>query len=174
MIYYVTIQQEAFEHSQYQVCSVEESLKLIDSFTNHMVQFDTETTGLDPRIDKALLVQFGNIEETIQVVVNASEVNIRLYKDVIENSFIIGQNLKFDIKVMFSFDIIIRNCYDTMTSEQVLYMGYPNFMVGCTEEQMMAYCEYVDGVQGWEDLKKDEKKKSNEPDPTAQTMKAMN
>ena len=79
MIYWVTAQQEAFEYNQYQVCSVEESLKLIDSFTNHMVQFDTETTGLDPHIDKALLVQFGNIEETIQIVVNASEVNIRLY-----------------------------------------------------------------------------------------------
>lgn len=45
MIYYVTAQQEAFEHDQYQVCSVKESLKLIDSFTNHMIQFDTETTG---------------------------------------------------------------------------------------------------------------------------------
>ncbi len=159
MIYYVTTQQEAFEHDQYQVCSVEESLKLIDSFTNHMIQFDTETTGLDPHIDRALLVQFGNIEETIQVVVNASEVNIRLYKDVIEHSFIIGQNIKFDIKVMFGFNIIIRNCYDTLTAEQVLYMGYPNFMVGCSEEQMMSYCEYVDGIVGWEDLKKDEKKK---------------
>ena len=160
MIYYVTAQQEVLEQDSYQMCSVEESLNLIDSFTNHMIQLDTETAGLDPHIDKTLLVQFGNIEETIQIVVNALEIDIRLYKKALESAFIIGQNLKFDIKVLFAYDIIIRNCYDTMTAEQVLYMGYPNFMVGCTEKQMMTYCEYVDGVQGWEDLKKDEKKKS--------------
>ncbi len=159
MIYYVTIQQEAFEHKDYQVCSVEESLNLINSFTNHIIQLDTETTGLDPHIDKALLVQFGNIEETVQVVVNASEINIKLYKEAIESAFIVGQNLKFDIKVLFAFGIIVRKCYDTMTSEQILYMAYPNFMVGCTEEIMMQYCEYVDSIPGWEDLKKEEKKK---------------
>lgn len=159
MIYYVTIQQGAFECNDYQVCSVRESLQLIGSFTNHMILLDTETTGLDPHIDKALLVQFGNIEGTVQIVVNASEVDIRLYKNVLESGFIIGQNIKFDIKVMFAYGIIIRNCYDTMTAEQVLYMGYPNFMIGCTEDIMMQYCKYVDSITGWKDLKKDEKKK---------------
>jgi len=159
MIYYVTLQQEAFEHDAYQMCSVEKSLQLLDSFTGHMIQLDTETTGLDPHIDRILLLQLGNIEETIQIVINASEIDIRLYKEAIESAFIIGQNLKFDIKVLFAFEIIIRNCYDTMTAEQLLYMAYPNFMIGCTEEIMMQYCDYIDSVPGWEDLKKEEKKR---------------
>ena len=159
MIYFVTAQQQAFETEEYQLCSIEDSIKMIETFTSHIIQLDTETTGLDPHIDKCWLLQFGNIEETIQIVVDAFTIDIKVYKDVIEKSFIIGQNLKFDIKVLFAHDIIIRNCYDTMTGEQVLYMGYPNFMVGCTEEIMMQYCEYTDSQSDWEDLKKDEKKK---------------
>ena len=159
MIYYVTAQQQAFEVEEYQLCTVEESIKMIDGFTEHMVQLDTETTGLDPHIDKCLLLQFGNIEETIQIVVDATTINITVYDEVIQKSFIIGQNLKFDEKVLYANNLMFRNCYDTMTAEQVLYQGYPNFMVGCTEDQMMRYCEYVDSMSNWDDLKKDEKKK---------------
>ena len=123
MIYYVTAQQQAFEVEEYQLCTVEESIKMINSFTEHMVQLDTETTGLDPHIDKCLLLQFGNIEETIQIVVDATTINIKVYDEVIQKSFIIGQNLKFDEKVLYANNLMFRNCYDTMTAEQVLYQG---------------------------------------------------
>ena len=167
MIFYVTNQQEAFEVEDYKLSTVEESLGLLNTFTNKMIQLDSETSGLDPHIDKCLLLQFGNIEETIQIVVDVTTIDIKVYKDIIESSFIIGQNLKFDCQVLYAHDIIIRNCYDTMTGELTLYLGYPNFMIGCTEDQMMRYCEYVASVPGWEDLKKDVKKKllyANIPD----------
>lgn len=156
MIFLVTKQQELFDRDDYKIISVEESLNMMKDWK--VIQLDSETTGLDPHIDKAIFLQFGNIEETIQIVVDALTVPLKAYKDIIENKFIIGQNLKFDCKVLFAHDIIIRNCYDTMTAELILYMGYPNFMVGCTEEQMMQYCEYVDSVLNWENLKKNEKK----------------
>ena len=170
MIYLVTAQQELFDRDDFTIISVEESLRILERFTNHIILLDTETTGLDPHIDKCLLLQFGNIEETIQIVVDASTINIKVYDRIIRDSFIIGQNLKFDCKVLFAHDIILRNCYDTMTAEQVLYMGYPKFMVGCTEEQMLHYCEYTDSVLDWNDLKKDMKKKllyANIPDVAA-------
>ena len=156
MTYLVSRHQELFDRDDYKIISVEESLNIMKDWG--VIQLDSETTGLDPHIDKAIFLQFGNIEETIQIVVDALTVPLKAYKDIIENKFIIGQNLKFDCKVLFAHDIIIRNCYDTMTAELVLYMGYPNFMVGCTEEQMMQYCEYVDSVLNWENLKKNEKK----------------
>ena len=87
MIYFVTAQQQFFETSDYQLCSVEDSIKMIESFTNHWVQLDTETTGLDPHIDKCLLLQFGNVEETIQIVVDAITINIKVYDEVISYSY---------------------------------------------------------------------------------------
>lgn len=159
MIFFVTNQQQAFDFDEYQLMSVEDSLSTIRGFTQHMIQFDTETTGLDPHIDKCLLAQFGNIEETIQVVVDATTVDIRLYKEIIEEGFIIGQNLAFDCQVLFNYGIVIRNCFDTMTVEQTIYLGYPHFMVGCNEDQMMQYCEYTASVAGWDKLEKDKKKK---------------
>ena len=59
MIYLVTGQTELFDNEVYKLCSVENSIDMIYNFTNHIVQLDTETTGLDPHIDKCLLAQFG-------------------------------------------------------------------------------------------------------------------
>lgn len=159
MIYFVTNQKQAFEVEDYKVISVKESLSLLDTFTNNIIQLDSETTGVDLHIDKCLLLQLGNIEGTIQIVIDASTVDIKVYKERIEKGFIIGQNLKFDCQVLFAHNIIIRRCYDTLTAEKLLYMAFPNFMIGCTEEQMMEYCEYTASVPDWEDLKKEEKKK---------------
>ena len=65
MIYLVTKKQELFPNDHYSIIDVEKSLELLRGFTKHIVQFDTETMGLDPHIDDALTFQFGNIEETI-------------------------------------------------------------------------------------------------------------
>jgi DNA polymerase I-like protein with 3'-5' exonuclease and polymerase domains len=158
MIYIITKQQELFDSENYQNISVEESLQLVKGFTNQWVQLDTETTGTDLHIDKCLSLQLGNIEETIQIVIDATTVDLRLYKKVIEESFIIGQNLKFDCQVLFAYGIIIRNCYDTMIVEQLLYLGYPNFMVGASEDIMRQYCQFTSGFPNWDDLDEKQKK----------------
>lgn len=46
MIYLVTKQTELFDNEVYKLCSIERSIDMIYNFTNHIVQVDTETTGL--------------------------------------------------------------------------------------------------------------------------------
>lgn len=158
MIYLVTSQQELFDRDEFQIISAEESLELVESFTNHLIQLDTETTGTDLHIDKCLSLQLGNIEETIQIVVDATTIDLRIYKKVIEEGFIIGQNLKFDCQVLYAYGIIIRKCYDTMTVEQLLYLGYPNFMIGASDEIIMKYCEFTDSIPNWDKLDERQRK----------------
>ena len=155
MIYKVTNEKELFENPEYHIVSVEESLNLIKN--EKVLQLDTETTGLDPHICKCLSLQLGTIDKRIQLVIDATTVDITLYKNKIENVLIIGQNLKFDIKIMFKYGIIIRNCYDTMIVEQLLYLGFPSFMVGANEDIIMSYCETVENCDNWEDMNSKQK-----------------
>lgn len=108
------------------IVSVEESLELIKSWP--VVQFDTETTGLDPHICHLTSMQFGYKDfrtgEQTQIVVDCQYMKPELYKTAIENSLLIGHNLKFDLKFLFNHSIVPLNVYDTMICEQVLYLGY--------------------------------------------------
>lgn len=123
MVYLVSNQLELFTSSNYKRMSVEDSIKVIESF--NIIQFDTETSGLDCHINTLLCAQFGNDALDVRIVVDCTTVSIRLYKKVIESKCIIGQNLKFDIKFLFNYEIFPINCYDTMIVEQLLYLGYP-------------------------------------------------
>ena len=118
-----------------------------------MIQFDTETTGLDAHIDTSLMWQFGNIEETVQIVVDSTTIKLGQYKDILENHFIIGTNLGFDCKFTFNETIKPRRVWDCMAIEQLLYLGFPNFMVGASQEIIDEYCQIVDECPNWEDLK---------------------
>lgn len=156
MIYLVSTQQEAFTNDVYTLITLQESLEIMRYW--EMVQFDTETTGLDPHIDKGLLAQFGNIDKSIQIVVDCTTVSLSHYKDVLETKFVIGQNLKFDCQVAFNYGIIIRRCYDTMVAEKVRYLGFPNFMIGANQEQIDLYCSIVDDCPNWEDMNAKQRK----------------
>ena len=107
--------------------SIEESIKMISSWP--VVQFDTETTGLDPHINKLTSLQFGYkdyaSDTTTAIVVDCNSIQPELYKEVIESSFLIGHNIKFDIEFLFNHNIIPMKVYDTMICEQTLYLGYP-------------------------------------------------
>ena len=123
MIYFVTKQKELFDNDIYKIISVEESLNIINTWK--YIQFDTETSGRDVHIGKLLLAQFGSIDKLIQIVVDCTTIDIKLYKYQLENKYIIGQNLKFDIQWLYNYSIIPRKVYDTMIVEQLLYLGYP-------------------------------------------------
>ena len=127
MIYLVTGNLQLFKSDEYQIISLEESLKKL--FTWKMFQFDSETTGRNPHINDFLCIQFGNIEGTEQIVVDTTTINVLNYKDYIESNFMIGQNLKFDIQFLYKYNIIPRKVYDTMIVEQLLYMGYPSGII---------------------------------------------
>jgi DNA polymerase I-like protein with 3'-5' exonuclease and polymerase domains len=127
MIYLVTGNLELFVSSEYRIITPEKSLEILNSWS--MFQYDSETTGRDCHVNDLLCAQFGNVEGTIQIVVDTTTVDIRLYKEYIENHYMIGQNLKFDIQFLYNYGIIPRRVYDTMIVEQMLHLGYPSGMI---------------------------------------------
>lgn len=126
MIYLVSSQQQAFDNPAYQRMSIEDSIKEISSWK--MIQFDTEGTGLDCHIAKMLTMQFGKPDKSIQIVVDVTTINPLLYKEVLEKGFLIGHNLKYDIKMLFAVGICPMRCYDTMVAEMLRYLAYPTGM----------------------------------------------
>lgn len=155
MIYLVTLSQQLFGSSVYKIISIEESLCIMKDWK--MIQFDTETTGLDPHIDTSLMWQFGNIEGTVQIVVDCSTVSPKSYKEKLESSFIIGTNLGFDCKFAFKEGIILRKVYDCMIVEQLLYLGFPNFMVGASQDTIDSYCQAVEDCPNWDTMNSKQK-----------------
>ena len=122
-IYLVTTTQELFESDVYKIISVGESLSIMKEW--RLLQFDTETSGTFARLDTLLCVQFGNEDKSIQIVVDISTIDIRMYKELLESRLIVGQNLKFDLQFLYNYKIIPMLVYDTMIVEQLLYLGYP-------------------------------------------------
>lgn len=157
MIYFVSNQAELFQETEYTMISVEKSLEIL--YTWNMFQFDSETNGRDAHLNELLLIQFGNVEGTVQIVVDVTTVPIARYKDYIESHFMIGQNLKFDLQFLFNHDIIVLNCYDTMIVEQLMYLGYPYFLVGSSEEIINEYCHFVYNYEGYDNLDAEYKKR---------------
>ena len=103
MIYLVTGNLQLFESPDYKVISLEESLQIMSEWS--MYQFDVESTGRDCHVNDLLCVQFGNIDGTIQIVVDTTTVSILNYKEYIEGHYMIGQNLKFDLQFLFNYGI---------------------------------------------------------------------
>ena len=127
MIYLVTGQKELFNSDKYKYLSVEESLQLLNSCK--ILQYDSETSGLDCHLGKILCIQFGNKEQDFQIVIDTTTINISLYKDILETKYLIGHNLKFDLQWLYNYSIIPRKVYDTMIVEQLLYLGYPSEVI---------------------------------------------
>lgn len=123
MIYFVTSQQEILPNPLYKIISVDESLQIMKDWK--IIQLDTETSGRDPHICKLLCLQLGNDKDDVRIVIDASSIDIKKYKNLIEDSLIIGQNLKFDLQFLYKYEIIPRHVYDTMIVEQLLHLGWP-------------------------------------------------
>ena len=124
MIYIVSKQKELFTTNEFKELSVQESLTMLNSWI--LVQVDSETSGRDPHLCKLLCFQFGNKKTNTQIVIDCTTIDISLYKDILENKFLIGHNLKFDLQFLYNYNIIPRKIYDTMIVEQLLYLGYPS------------------------------------------------
>lgn len=137
MIYFVSKQQSLFESENYKLLSIEESIEMIKSWKIFM--FDTEGTGLDCHIAKVLLMQFGKMDKSIQIVIDCTTVDPLLYKEVIEQGFLVGQNLKYDAKMLMAIGIFIRKCYDTMIAEMLRYFGFPRIPVSPEEYEEQKY-----------------------------------
>lgn len=122
MIYFVSNKTELFENDIYKCISVEESLSLLKEL--NVVGLDTETEGFDPYTKKLLSLQLGNRD--FQVVIDASTVDVRLYKEYLEsNRTFLGWNLKFDLRFLFRQGIYPKKVYDGYLAEKLLWLGFP-------------------------------------------------
>lgn len=156
MIYFVSRQSKLFDVVEYTMMSIEDSLSMLNTW--EMFQFDTETSGRDAHINTILLMQFGDIKGENQIVVDATTIDPLIYKDYIQSHFMIGQNLKFDLQFLFNYGIIVTKCYDIMIVEQLLYLGYPFFLVGMNTDLMNRYCDFVYNYEGYDKLNPETKK----------------
>ena len=99
-------------------------------YVNSVFTIDTETKGTgdgnwnSPFGSKIVLFQIGN--DAIQYVINAESVDITLLLKLISKPkyLKIGQNIKYDYKVIrTNYNIILNNVWDTMIASQLLSTG---------------------------------------------------
>ena len=86
--------------------------------------FDTETTGLDPHVDRVTLIQIGDREK--QYVIDVRKVSVEPLRPFFEREDIykVGVNLKFDYKMMkTSFGIELEGMRDLMLGEKIFHNG---------------------------------------------------
>ena len=124
--FFVTNNKPTHPSNQYHIIPFEEIIPEI--FQYNTLSLDTETSGLDPYLHKLLTVQLGL--NHIQVCFDYQSLTInqrKILKEKLEEdrTYII-QNAKFDLKVLFHYDIILKNIYDTYLVEQILYLGLPD------------------------------------------------
>jgi DNA polymerase I-like protein with 3'-5' exonuclease and polymerase domains len=135
MIYFVTKSLELFKSEEYKIISVEESFKLLENVK--IAQYDSETTGTDCYLNKLLCIQIGLKEH--QLVIDCTTVDVTLYKEFLESTFLIGHNLLFDLQFLYTVGIIPRKVYDTMIVEQMLYLGFPKIPISPKEYKEFEY-----------------------------------
>ncbi|RMH68950.1 MAG: hypothetical protein D6675_14410 [Gemmatimonadetes bacterium] len=88
-----------------------------------LLALDTETTGLDPHLDRVILLQIGDL--THQYVIDTRKVDIEPLRPILEGTTPkILHNAKFDYQMIRgTFNIMLENVIDTMLIEKILYNG---------------------------------------------------
>jgi DNA polymerase-1 len=119
MIYLITNQKSAFTPVGYSMSTVEESLEYLKELKE--IGVDTETKGFDPYTKELLSLQLG--DDKIQYVIDATTVNISVYKELLETKTLILQNAKFDLRFLYHKGIVPTKVYDTFLAERILTTG---------------------------------------------------
>ena len=133
MIYLISNQKNLFETDLYKEISFKDAKEYL--WELKQVQFDTETSGLDPYTKSLLCYQLGHKEN--QFVFDQTSYPIALLKDLFESErLFIAHNALFDLKWCYKYDIWIKYIYDTMLAEQLIWLGWG--------EQ-----RFYDGIEPW-------------------------
>ena len=124
IVYLVTNQITLYDSSLYKIIPLEDSIELLKGYQE--LGLDTETEGLDPFTKKLLLLQLGNYDFQILFDINSYggkiPITLKNYLNTTDTLFIL-QNAKFDLKFLFTQDVIIKNVFDTMLAEIILTNG---------------------------------------------------
>jgi len=109
------------------VTTSEDAVKLLEKIERYpIIEVDSETTGLDPLLDKVVLLQLGIAGKAFVFDVRKGNVDVQIFKPLLEDKdhLKILQNAKFDYKFLkTNFGIEINRMYDTMIAEQLLFLG---------------------------------------------------
>lgn len=126
MVYYYSSQIPVFGYSEkITIVNLQEAIEIIKSFESNIIQYDCETTGLDPHTKNLITMQFGSINKEKQVVIDCRgfKEEYNLLKDILETKILLGHNLKFDVQFLFKHNIFPSNIMDTQIAEMCLKCG---------------------------------------------------
>lgn len=125
MIYLVSRNKSLYSSEKYKEINITQAIEILSPLK--LVQFDTETQGLDPHTKDLLTVQLGNKEN--QVVFDWTTLNreekLQLKRYLESERTFLGWNLLFDLGFMYKQDIWPKHIWDGMIAEKLLWLGYP-------------------------------------------------
>lgn len=109
------------------VTSTEDALRDLEMLERHpIIELDLEATGLDPLVDRVVLLQIGIPGVSFVYDVRDGRVNPRVFKDIIEGT----EQLKLDQNAVYEYEMLksnfgmeLNHVYDPMLAEQLLYLG---------------------------------------------------
>lgn len=125
MIYLVSKNKGLFSPTKYKQAEFSEAMDLLSPLK--LVQFDTETMGLDPHTKELLTVQLGCKE--FQVVFDwttlsrSERLQLKTYFE--SDRVFLGWNLMFDLGFLYVNNIWPRHLWDGMIAEKLIFLGYP-------------------------------------------------
>lgn len=103
--------------------SLQEALRKLEPFT--VLGLDTETTGLKFNINKLLLIQIGNkdIQIAFDITYFDNKIPDELKNFLQSNRLFIGHNIKFDLKFLLQYGVLIKKVFDTFLAEIITTNG---------------------------------------------------
>ena len=125
MIYLVSRNKSLFSPEKYKQVSFKEAMSIL--LPLKVVQFDTETMGLDAHTKELLTIQLGNKQNQVVfdwLTLTAAE-KLTLKKYLESDILLIGWNLIFDLGFLYVNDIWPKNLWDGMIAEKLIFLGYP-------------------------------------------------
>lgn len=111
------------------------------------VYLDIETDGLDPFTCHVVTIQMLTAEGVFILLQDPTKEAVSNFAEDLENSLVVGQNLKFDSKFLkYHYGITLHNVYDTYIAELVLSGGLLAGRKGAALKDLaLKYCgKYMD------------------------------
>ena len=123
MIYLVSNNQSLFETDAYSKISIDDAIDILKP--HDLIEYDSETQGLDVYTKKLLCSQYG-IKGT-QIVIDHTTIPVEKMKPILEDKekTLLFWNASFDLRFLYHHRIVPYNVWDGMIAEQLLYLGYP-------------------------------------------------
>lgn len=92
-----------------------------------ILAIDTETTGLDPNLNKIRLIQIASYNHPT-IIIDCFKCDARLIQPLLVNSSIkVFHNAKFDLKFFFALGLEVnQSIFDTMLAHQLVNLGKDN------------------------------------------------